>query len=477
MDIDWDELKKKIDANSSDDDSPLDVSPVDSSDSEDSVPTSAAAPLQVDPVDNTGTPIPMVGRLMTRLPTSTPPPDDSQSTDSMDDDSDDDDSDDSDDSDDGSSTPSAGSATPSINPVLAAYLQNKQQMQQAQDQSRQNQMASGLSAALAQIGHGISRAPGTADLSAINEGAKNDDAPVKNLAAQQASGVQAMQSQAALDQNDPNSAASVAARKALLTVAPKLKDIYGDSFDQITAADMPNILKPIDLKSQLDQRAQASQDRSDAMKEKAEAAQGQKQSQAYNQTVMQLEQMRGSPAAAQAEKDIYAAQKANDLIKVAAPNGDLNQMSDAQSKLLQMELSKIASGGQASEAELNAIDPATLTGKLSKVWGQLSNSPTPANAGAFLQQYKNYADGLTKDAQNVITDRYGRIINSRKSEFSDDQYNNLQSYYLDRFKAPAAATGSAPSTSYGQDVLDYAKAHNITPAQAQSVKDQRTGGQ
>ena len=88
-------------------------------------------------------------------------------------------------------------------------------------------------AGLAQINHGLSRASGQADISGIEALGKSDNAPVTNLMQQQASGMQAMQQQKVLDANDKNSDDSVAFRKSLKLIAPKIADVYGDDFDRI----------------------------------------------------------------------------------------------------------------------------------------------------------------------------------------------------------------------------------------------------
>ncbi len=155
--------------------------------------------------------------------------------------------------------------------------------------------------------------------------------------------------------------------------------------------------------------------------------------------------MRGNPAVQQAEKDVYASQKANALLKIAAPDGDLNKVTPQMAALLRNEIGKIATGGVPGVHELDALDPKTLAGSMASVWQKLSNEPTPENAGAFLKQYKDYADSLTKDAKGVITDRYGRIINSRKSQLTDDQYNTLQDNYVNRFSHEEPGSSGKPA--------------------------------
>jgi hypothetical protein len=181
------------------------------------------------------------------------------------------------------------------------------------------------------------------------------------------------------------------------------------------------------------------------------AKSGKDQDKAMQNVQQLLESARGNPAASQAEKDIYAAQKANSLTNLY---GDPNKLSQSQVNLLTAEIGKIASGGQSTQAELDGLSPGTLNGKLSSVWGKLQNAPTPANAGAFIKQYQDYANALTGDAQKVISDKYGRIIESRKHQLGDDNYGLLKAHYLDRFTpqpAPASAPPAGPQAGTVQD--------------------------
>lgn len=372
-----------------------------------------------------------------------------------------------------------------MNPVVAKYLQDQADMRAAQEQSRQGRFQATIARAGGMLGHALSRSNAPLDEAGYKALDANAEAPVNDLVQRQAAGAKSLQTQQAMMQtknmaeaDDPNSPAAAQLRAIYKPILSKVPGMDPSSLDGLSPSQIKDFvtnpaefaLKQQTLTQNKQLALQAAHDRSSDVRDS-------KQVQAYNQTVLQLEQMRGSPAAAQAEKDIYAAAKANSLIKTAAPDGDLNKMSDAQAKLLTAEISKIASGGQATQSELNALDPGTLTGRLAKVWGQLSNAPTAANAGAFLKQYKDYADSLTRDAQQVIGDRYGRMINSRSDQFSDAQNQNLQNNYVNRFKAAAEAAAPSAAKTYSQDVSRYAQTHGITPAQAQSIKDARTGGQ
>jgi hypothetical protein len=139
---------------------------------------------------------------------------------------------------------------------------------------------------------------------------------------------------------------------------------------------------------------------------------------------------------AQAEKDIYASDKADSLANMY---GDPNKLSKPQVQLLASEIGKIASGGVSSQHELESITPDSLSGRMSVIVSKLTNEPTPANAAAFVKQYQDYTKALRGDAQKVINDKYGRVIETSKKDLSDDQYNDLKDNYLNRFEPKQAA--------------------------------------
>lgn len=187
------------------------------------------------------------------------------------------------------------------------------------------------------------------------------------------------------------------------------------------------------------------------------------QAKVYNALAGQLESTRSSsPAVSQAEKDLYASDKIHTLIERSAPDGDLNKLGDAQVNTLIMEVAKMASGGQASEAELHALKPDAVPGRFAKLWGQYANEPTAANAGKFIQQYVDYADGLRSDAQEVIKDRYGRMINAKKSQLTPEQVKDLEDNYINRFEAKNQKKSSAaPKHAPGTVVTVYGKKYVV----------------
>jgi hypothetical protein len=259
---------------------------------------------------------------------------------------------------------------------------------------------------------------------------------------------------------DPDSPESAAAREYIKKVAPNAGSMPG--FDRMTAAQAmkvaPGLLSAANLKETVAQRRDTAaarqaevnqrddfhrQDAADratdrqtrvdqAASDKATAS----QAKVYRDTKATLETARGNPAMAQAEKDIYASDKADSLANMY---GDPNKLSKPQVQLLASEIGKIASGGVSSQHELESITPDSLSGRMSVIVSKLTNEPTPANAAAFVKQYQDYTKALRGDAQKVINDKYGRVIETSKKDLSDDQYNDLKDNYLNRFEPKQAA--------------------------------------
>lgn len=208
------------------------------------------------------------------------------------------------------------------------------------------------------------------------------------------------------------------------------------------------------------QKADAAMESAKGNKElKAQAG----QDRALQQTKQMLESARGNPAAAQAEKDIYSVDKANSLFKLY-PN--LDKIPDAQVNLVTSEIAKVAQGGVPTGHEMDSLRPNTPESRLQKLFGQVQNQPTGANLGAYLKELKKYTDALHGDAQKVIQDKYGRVIESSKKQLGDDNYKMLQDQYLNRFNTAA----SSPVHPEDAKAIEWAKANPGNPKAAQILK-------
>ncbi len=307
---------------------------------------------------------------------------------------------------------------------------NKLLLDAQQERDRRNKAAQLIQAG-SLIGHGLAGAGGATvsqlPQDTFSELYKNASIPVEDFKAK-----------LAIQGDDPNSEVS----KAAQDYAKKL----GINLPGAVSANTLFKILPIQEKFQASQETNAT--RRDTAKYRADAIAAQRenaaalreQNQATKATDQQnkaltsaqqlLESARGNPAAAQAEKDLYSAQKATSLANLY---GDPNKLSLPQVKLLASEIGKIAAGGVSTQSELEGITPNTLTGRLSQYVSNLTNSPTPANAAAFVKQYQDYTKELSKDAKKVIQDKYGRVIEARKGQLGDTNYNALKDQYLNRF--------------------------------------------
>lgn len=271
--------------------------------------------------------------------------------------------------------------------------------------------------------------------------------------------------QAILDQGkearemDPNSDES----KLAQSLASKL--MPGKDFSQLPASKITALLPTIKGFYDVEQKhldrqektAELGNARADRLATKGTDA----QNKILNATQQLAEQMRGSPAVAQAEKDIYSAQKVNSLAD------QFKNPSPAMVKLLASEVSKIANGGTASMEELKGLTPSTFSGDLAKKVEYFTNSPTPANAQDFVKQLSGYTNAVAKDAQKVIKDRYTRIIDPRRAQLGTDNAAALDAQYTNRFDKDNQASNNAALAAKPKTVTQNGHTYNLNPQTGQ----------
>lgn len=151
------------------------------------------------------------------------------------------------------------------------------------------------------------------------------------------------------------------------------------------------------------------------------------QNNAMQQTLTLLESNRSSnPEVQQAYRDRYAASKALTLVSKYDPD----KLSPQQVKLLTSELTKIATGGVPTSTEMAALTPSSYESKFKELVSRVLNKPTEANLGAFVKQYQDYLKDLNDNAQKVIKDKMGRVIELKRGSVGEDNYNLLQKQYM-----------------------------------------------
>lgn len=182
-----------------------------------------------------------------------------------------------------------------------------------------------------------------------------------------------------------------------------------------------------------------------------------KEDRALAQTKTILESARGNPEVMQALKDRYAATKAEKLIQ---SEYDPNKLTGEQVQLIISEVSKIATGGVPSTTEMKALSPETLKSKFGSLYGKLMNEPTPANAGAFIKKYESYLKTLKGDAQNVIDDKIGRVIESSKKQLGESNYNALKEQYV---RGQESKEEPSKMSAEDKEAIDWANKNKDDP--------------
>jgi hypothetical protein len=343
------------------------------------------------------------------------------------------------------------------------------------------QKQSSMLAAMQMMGKGAERigagfAHREADKNYLNEMTPMINQPVENVMNQRKLAMQSLEEDTKgrdlklkKNMDNPNSDESKMARDIVDTAGLNIKT-EGMSATQLSQH-LPAIKTILETNLNREMKMQLSEERMKAAAEKVNDKKDQhikdKQSANDMQINRQLSTARSMPAVMQAEKDIYAAAKANELFHQYP---DANKMPMPQAKMLTIEIAKIAQGGIPTKTELDALSPNALNGILSTAWGRLKNSPSPANAGAFLKEYKNYADGITKQAEKILEENYTRILETAKPHMSQDGYKLAQEQYVNRFKnnqkhlnIPQGAvtikrkSDGATKTLSSQDATDFLK--------------------
>lgn len=381
-------------------------------------------------------------------------------------------------------TTPAPTPPPSDKDALLNSLRAKYGIGQNPDAMRNAQISSGIVSSLGalgdateQMGRGMAGLPYKPNNSELDRVQQNAQRPLQQMMEQRKMQQENMGNEAKIkemakkqEDDDPKSDVSKSVQgfyKNLLTQSGSDPEAV-KSIDDMSAADLKQYgTSPLEVASRLKTMLMAKQMQTEALKAKtAEAVETKRtktEDDASKTTLAQLEQMRGNPAVQQAEKDLYSVSKAEGLANLY---GDPNKLSPQQSDLYVSEIAKIATGGVPTAAEISGLKSGAAVGRLARVWSEISNEPQPANAGEFIKAYQDYSKKLKEDAQVVIKDRYGRIleVNSRKLNPADKKAFEAQ--FTNRFSQ--SEQSPAPLTPKDQQAMDWA-AKNPTDPRAKKI--------
>lgn len=307
-------------------------------------------------------------------------------------------------------------------------------LQDAMVLGNNNRLAANLGGALNTITNAISGRQHPADNSFYTNLANQSDDQVKNVLTLRKGERDTQAFKREQELQDPNGVKAAILRRQYAPIAQKV-GIDPSTLNGLSVQDLKEFAsQPLEFAAKLKAQDQQHQE-SLAMKKllmqgQMDDKKTKREQKTFDDLSTHLESMRGNPAAQQAERDIYAADKISQL----ASKGNL---SPQMVQLLASEVGKIATGGVPTTHELQGLVPNTLPSQLASLAQRVMNKPEGADAQEFIKQFQGYAQSIRGDAERTIADRYGRMIDLQKGGLSPEHQSILQEKYLNRFKKQA----------------------------------------
>lgn len=336
-----------------------------------------------------------------------------------------------------------------INPVVASYLKNKQDMIAAQKLASDNQFSAQMARALGTFAHGVTGAKGPFDQSGYDALDKSAQTPVANLNALQRAGAQSVADEQAMQvaqeaqkkreaEADPNSPES----KMAQNLAKQMMPNSGTQFDGLPASRILQLLPSLkgiyEVRVKHEDREAATETRGELAKYHADmvaATKDDKKSKDDAKAITDFydkeSSFRGNKSVQNAAEALRNSDQAMEIIKA---NPDYNNINSTQYNMLTAEIAKIASGGAATEAAAHDVRAQTLQSKAAAFWQTVSGKPTGAQLGAFIQQNKDYLEGLNQVNHRYVDEFKANHFRAYKDRIPD----TTQQEYLENNPGVAA---------------------------------------
>lgn len=381
----------------------------------------------------------------------------------------------SDDSDDSDSSPS------SMDPMVRQHL-----LQVAQKQANNNSLWTGLGRAAATLSTGLAGSNQPVNQQPFDAMESADQAPVQNVMNQQKNlsdslKIQDQMAEAAKTQAaaDPDSPQSIAAKNLIKRLYPgKFDDA---TLDKMSANDIgDSIMKPLELDQKVKAAQQAHSDKIADRMQGANDRQAAKADADHEKYVQHIEdsesKWRSDPASTRFDSMLSAATTGKAMIDKYRGREDDMPIQDIHA--LVSDRLKAITGATPTEQEISAQMPNTLKTRYAGAKSFLTGSPEGAGAGDFVKNIDSSFQEMEKTARQGLQNRQATVASSPR--LSQDERDRLVQIGVPQ-PAYGQKSGSGGGTqnagNYSPDVLQYAQTHKITPDQAQSIKQQRTGGQ
>lgn len=343
---------------------------------------------------------------------------------------------DSSDGDDATSPASGGASPAPIDPKVAAYLQNKQQMDAAQQTAATNRLLAGVGRAAGTLARGSSQVTGS-DNAAYNALDQAAEAPVQDILTQQKSQATEASNQETAASLDPNSDKSKAVQAMIQRLYPG--KFTPEQLAKVSAADAQDVIfKPLEL----DEKIKATQETKAATIEERNARTQQKvsdaQAKSYTTLRKDLESFRGNQSAQQAALAVQNSDKALALVQATPTAQNLNLLAD--------EMAKIATGGVPGEHGTQSLLPNNLYTKIAEIKSWVTGHPnaSAADVSEYLQNNKDYINQVRTVAAKTLHDYRSNILKGYKHRVADSDYQEAtDDYGLGGSRAPDAGQPTA----------------------------------
>lgn len=283
--------------------------------------------------------------------------------------------------------------------------------------------------------------------------------------------------------NDPNSSISQTARGIIKMLHPGIENTPG--FNQLGAEDLKDFTQHIlESQSRLD-AAKAARDTAASFKQSnldnAQARISNQQDQ-QNQAMQDKISKEVNTLSQSSRNALGTAGRS--LISADRASAILNQPTVTPQDLssVSADISNIISGS-ATVSGTQHQQYNTLKQQSDNLIQQLTANPQNVDAPALKQHLQDVIGGMRKISSDVAQKNLNFVKTSHPAFAAKNPtyFEDIAKGLSDQTAAPdqSATTPSASTPAqgaYGQDVLDYAKDHNISPDQANQIKQQRTSG-
>lgn len=159
-----------------------------------------------------------------------------------------------------------------------------------------------------------------------------------------------------------------------------------------------------------------------------------------------------------------------DMIKNGKIKGNENVAAELAADLNRL----LSGGGQGADAGIKRLIPESLWGSAQSIKEYILGKPQQFLTDDFLTQMEHQFQGQTQfwgDEKNKVTG--GLEVQLEPIFERNPEMKERWTRYWTKQEEGEGGPGGNNTKQYSADVTSYAKEHNITPAQAQSIKDQR----